>query len=442
MCDEKNTKPAAVEPSEAATAEQSEAVKAEQSDTATAEQSDTATAEQSEAQKAEQSDTAKAGSAMDGAVSLALALIGAAMEPARPCPSATEAEVTAAYLAAKRHDLGHLVAHAVLAGGILPEGSPLLPKLEHVRFTAVYRAERIAHEARRAAAILEEAAIPHILLKGAVLRGLYPEEWMRTSSDVDILVPRSRHAEAARAFASKGYAEGERGSHDVVFKSPAGIPVELHYSLMEEGLSGKMEAPLSRIWEHAAPVAVGKWEHRLSDGAFYYYHVAHMAKHVLCGGCGIRPFLDLWIMRGRIPPSEALLDEGGLLPLARAAEALVDAWFLGGEMTPALHRLARFVFTGGVYGTVENRVLASKERKGGKLGYILSRLFLPYAQLAEAFPVIRRHKWLTPFYQMVRWWRMVRDGRMHRTRHELAAVKGADPAAADDARLLMEELSL
>jgi hypothetical protein len=138
----------------------------------------------------------------------------------------------------------------------------------------------------------------------------------------------------------------------------------------------------------------------------------------------------------------ALLQEGGLSPLKETAEALADAWFLGGEWTPALRRLERFVLAGGVYGTIENRVVASKGKKGGKLGYVLSRLFLPYANLKELFPVLERHKWLTPFYQAVRWWRMIRDGRMGRTRRELSAVKTADPEAVRDAELLMTELSL
>ena len=111
-------------------------------------------------------------------------------------------------------------------------------------------------------------------------------------------------------------------------------------------------------------------------------------------------------------------------------------------MTPTLCRLARFVLEGGVYGTIENRVVASKGRKGGRLGYILSRLFLPYDNLKEFFPILRRQKWLTPFYQVVRWFRMLRDGRMNRTRRELAATATADPEAVKDAELLMRELSL
>ena len=385
-------------------------------------------------------------------VGLTLSLIGRAAGFGPP-PTAAEAssegglppgegELLSAFRLARRHDLGHLVAHAILSEELVPKDGEFARALESVRFTAVYRAERLSAECRRVSSLFEEAQVRHIPLKGAVLRGLYPEGWMRTSSDVDILVPREDFDRASSVLAAHGYEAGRRGGHDAVLKGPAGIPVELHFSLIEEGISGKIVEPLHRIWDHASPVAEGRWECRLSEGAFYYYHIAHMAKHVLHGGCGIRPFLDLLVMRGRIKMDRELLAAGGLLPLADAAEALTDAWFLGGDMSPTLCRLARFVLEGGVYGTIENRVVASKGRKGGRLGYILSRLFLPYDNLKEFFPILRRQKWLTPFYQVVRWFRMLRDGRMNRTRRELAATATADPEAVKDAELLMRELSL
>ena len=35
---------------------------------------------------------------------------------------------------------------------------------------------------------LEKAQIPFVPLKGSVIRKYYPEAWMRTSSDIDVLV--------------------------------------------------------------------------------------------------------------------------------------------------------------------------------------------------------------------------------------------------------------
>jgi hypothetical protein len=44
------------------------------------------------------------------------------------------------------------------------------------------------HEFERICLVLEKAKIPHIPLKGSVLRKLYKEPWLRTSCDIDILV--------------------------------------------------------------------------------------------------------------------------------------------------------------------------------------------------------------------------------------------------------------
>ena len=41
---------------------------------------------------------------------------------------------------------------------------------------------------RRVRTALDGAGIPYILLKGAVIQHLYPEGWMRSSNDIDILV--------------------------------------------------------------------------------------------------------------------------------------------------------------------------------------------------------------------------------------------------------------
>lgn len=53
---------------------------------------------------------------------------------------------------------------------------------------------------------------------------------------------------------------------------------------------------LDRIWNVAEPVEGFSHQYKMPDEWFRFYHLAHMAKHVTNGGCGIRPFLDLWIM--------------------------------------------------------------------------------------------------------------------------------------------------
>ena len=57
-----------------------------------------------------------------------------------------------------------------------------------------------------------------------------------------------------------------------------------------------------------------------------------MAKHfVSTGGCGIRPFLDIWVLNHKIDfnreKREKLLSDGGLDVFAKQAELLSEVWF-------------------------------------------------------------------------------------------------------------------
>ena len=67
------------------------------------------------------------------------------------------------------------------------------------------------------------------------------------------------------------------------------------------------------------------------DKMFYFYHVAHMAKHFEIGGCGVRPFLDSYLLlyyaQYRTESCCQLLRKGGLLTFAKA----VKIWRVGGE---------------------------------------------------------------------------------------------------------------
>ena len=59
--------------------------------------------------------------------------------------------------------------------------------LEQKQLAAVFRYEQ-QYEFQRICAVLEQAEVSYIPLKGLLLRNCYPEGWMRTSGDLDLLV--------------------------------------------------------------------------------------------------------------------------------------------------------------------------------------------------------------------------------------------------------------
>ena len=111
--------------------------------------------------------------------------IRAAMAGTTVEPPANETEAAALYALAKRHDVAHLLAIA-LQGKLLP--GDVSASLRRQYMGAVFRTEQLLAEQAAITAALEEAGLVFLPLKGAVLRALYPEPYLRTSCDIDVLV--------------------------------------------------------------------------------------------------------------------------------------------------------------------------------------------------------------------------------------------------------------
>ena len=179
---------------------------------------------------------------------------------------------------------------------------------------------------------------------------------------------------------------------------------------------------------------------------FYYYHMAHMAKHFLAGGCGLRPFLDIWVLQHKVQPDsdsrQQLLERGQLSGFARAAEKLSAIWFAGATMDEHSKSLEAFVLSGGTYGSLENQVTLQQAKKGSKLRFLWERIFLPYSFLKYGYPVLQKHKWLTPVFWVVRWFRLLTGGGIRRSVSELKTSTEVTETTQATAKALLTYLEL
>ncbi len=328
----------------------------------------------------------------------------------------------------KRHDVAHLMALGLDLNGLLREEDA---SIGNEMIKAVYRHERLNHAYGELCQALEAAEIPFIPLKGAVLKGYYPEAWMRTSCDIDVLVHREQ-LEPAIAYLvnTLHYEEKEHDTHDVSLYTPQGVHIELHFDLVEEGRANHAIRVLKDAWSHASPKAGHAYWYEMTDAFFYFYHIAHMAKHFEVGGCGIRPFIDLWILDhidgAESAARDALLQTGGLFTFAEACRRLSRCWLEDAELDEVSQRLQDYIISGGVYGTAQNRVALQQQRKGGRVGYLLSRIFVPFARLKRYYPILERHPWLMPVMQVRRWFMLLRPSVAKMAKTELAANRAID----------------
>ncbi len=349
------------------------------------------------------------------------------------------------------HDMAHIIGAALsdieIMGEITKEDKASLSKFENEFMKAVFRQSGIAFELQEICKALEEAKIPHIPLKGAVIRALYPEPWMRTSCDVDVFVHKEDLDAAEEKLIRKlNYKLLKRGTHDVIFSCESGVNVELHFTLVEEGKANSANEVLKDVWDSAILTEGTEYRYEMSYPMFYFYHIAHMAKHFEYGGTGIRPILDLWLLDNKCEydPEErvALLKKGGLLTFAEYMRELSLIWFSDKELTHTFELLEEFILSGGAYGTFENRAAVQQKKKGGKLKYILYRIWLPYKVLKDMYPILKKHKWLYPFYQMRRWLGLLFSGKFFRACREFKANNQLPRGRAIVAEELLEKMEL
>lgn len=342
------------------------------------------------------------------------------------------------------HDIAHLLVLGLKQNGLIPQEQS---EIENYILKAVYRYERTRHEYEKLCAALEKAQIPFLPLKGSVIRNYYPEPWMRTSCDIDVLVHREDLEKAVSYLIhEERYVEKERATHDVSLFSQTGIHVELHFDLVEEGRANDAIDVLRSVWDNVAPKKNSVYRYEMNDAFFYFYHVAHMAKHFENGGCGIRPILDLWILDHMkdvdLSARDALLSEGRLLRFANVSRSLSEVWFGGKEANELTLQMENFILNGGVYGSTDNRVAIQQKKHGGRLRYMLSRIFIPYVKLKRYYPVLEKHPWLMPVMQVRRWFMLLKPDVAKMARREMAANGRLPKTKSDEMNAFLGDIGL
>ena len=332
------------------------------------------------------------------------------------------------YRLSKKHDLSHIVGAALEDRGLLDGGDEVSEAFKNTTFRAIWRYERQKFELEKACSALEKAKIPHLPLKGSVIRAFYPKPWLRTGCDIDILVPEENLMQGVEAINADGsYKVGKKDAHDIAMTSPSGEHIELHYDLVEDGRVVDSTRILRRVWQSCSPEE--GWEYRMKadDEFFYFYHIAHMAKHFHDGGCGIRPLLDEWILEHIVPHDraarDALLADAGLLTFADRVRGLSEFWFSDAESDELTEKMAEYIVDGGVYGNQTNRVTVQKaEKKDNKFKYVLSRIFEKYDVMKFRYPILQKHRWLMPAMQVHRWFNLLKGNKAKRALSEMQTL--------------------
>ena len=332
----------------------------------------------------------------------------------------------------KKHDLAHIIGLALskLENEIDNE---VMKKFQKEQMLAVFRYERLKYDYELLRGALKDFGVDFIPLKGAVVRDFYPEPWMRTSCDIDVLVKQEDAERTIDHLTKYGFNKGKDCTeHDHALVSSSGTTIELHYTLRQDKTLPKSDEILDLVWENLK-YNKSTNEKQMTNEFFVFYHLVHMAKHFVNGGCGIRTFLDLFLISKNMDYDKDVLEK--LLVVAEldkfyyAVLELSKVWFEGGENTKFTALMEEFVLFGGVYGNISNSAKVQAVKGKTKSKTIFGLMFLPRSNLEIIYPRLKKYPLLLPFYQVKRWFRIFKKNSRKRVNN---LVKARELVSVED----------
>lgn len=308
----------------------------------------------------------------------------------------TADDLPALWKLAKFHHVENMLCYVLERSDALP--TEVLTPWREARDAAVlqYFAQTDALAALLTA--FDSAEISALVLKGSLLRRLYPQEDYRTMADLDLLVHEEDLPAAAACLEGLGYHGAGSYQQHTSFSIPPYLEVELHTQLVED--TSPLAAYNRYAWEDTQPLEGYRLQRCMAPDAEYLFTVVHFAKHYFYGGSGVRSVADLFLFRERYAAQlntahiAARLAELDLTDFARQAEQLSQVWF--GEQAPsdALTEMADYILTSGLYGTKAHHIDRVLKEQSGR-SYLWKRVAVPREKLQSIYPVLRRYPALT-----------------------------------------------
>ncbi len=292
----------------------------------------------------------------------------------------------------------------------------------------------------------QRAGLDPVVLKGAVVRSLYPMPMLRPSVDEDLLVA-SHEAEAYhRFFLSEGLfaddpeAELSKAQELSYHRKNSPTYIELHTSPFptDSKAYGDCNALFDGALNRAVTLQIEDVTVRtLAPTDHLLYLICHAYKHFLHSGVGIRQICDIGMFTkayGGEIDWDRVLEASKSIRIEQFAAAIfrITERHLGFEMPATFASfgvdesdLLEDILSGGLYGTADvNRLHSSTltleavtaDKADRRRGGMLHSVFLPAKDLSDRYPYLRRNPWLLPVAWAQRIWGYV------------AKEKGVDPA--------------
>lgn len=317
-----------------------------------------------------------------------------------------------AFKLAKSHRIIPLIYYGMVNSGVSCEPS-LMEKYFKYTCQSISVSELQKFELAKLTKEFEEAGIDYMLLKGSVIRDIYPKSEMRSMGDADILIHVEQYDKMIPILEKNGLKFVKENLNEICWdKHP--FYVELHRYLVSPGHKDYFKF-FGDGWKYARLAEGYKHKYEMSDEDFFVFLFAHLTKHYRSSGIGIKHITDIWVYLNAKPDLDMEyvrreLDKLKMLQFFQNVLRMIDAWFKGADYDDITYLITEKIFASGAFGTGEssNKSKAIKDLKSGevkntRVHRVLTAVFIPYKNMCFLFPILKKVPVLLPFMHVYRW---------------------------------------
>ena len=249
-------------------------------------------------------------------------------------------------------------------------------------------------------------------LKGYILKNMYPSTEMRDMCDVDILIHTKDFEKANKLMQNNGFKFEVESLHEYKFSSNDKITVELHKSLVPP-YNHILHSYYKDGWKFAVRQEGYKHIYGMKPEDFYIYELAHIAKHYLNGGIGIRHIADIYVLIKNsigydIDYIKEQLNKLQLEKFYNIITNLSKIWFGNGEYDNETKQMAQYIINGSLFGTEDRARSSYITRTSGTFGIAVIKRYFSYIfpkriRMINRYPILRTKPILYPFIIVYRW---------------------------------------
>lgn len=351
---------------------------------------------------------------MDIYVNYIISLLKSAILGTSPSQVPEGIDLEKLFKMAKRHSVANILYNSLIKLDIADKKA--LSSFEQEYARTLYLEVKQQYYLEMVCGALEKNNIRYIPMKGIVIKPLYPSPDMRLSGDLDIFVDEENCAKVKQIMEGLGFATkvfNESVGHDEYIIDNA-VVVEIHRKLVSNKCP--WDEKCQEITDRVCIEEPYQYRYKMSDEDYYLYMIAHMAKHMKYSGAGIKMVLDVWVFLRHYADKLDMdvlnerLKYCGLDKFDARVRALVDYWFNDKEADELAKKLADYVMQSGSFGTHKQLVAGemaknaagTQSRTISTLSYYIQIFFMPYNQMKESYPVLKKLPVLLPFLWVYR----------------------------------------